>query len=95
MKEFDKWARAKRYIGSSVNLKRRFLEYFNINHLIRGKSMPICRSLLKRGFSNFSLEVLEYCKVEDLMKKEKKYFELFLPEYNLCKEPGSPSRGTG
>jgi hypothetical protein len=29
------------------------------------------------------------------MKKEKKYFELFLPEYNLCKEPGSPSRGTG
>jgi hypothetical protein len=30
------------------------------------------------------------------MKKEKFYFELFLPEYNLCKEPGSPgSGGTG
>jgi group I intron endonuclease len=83
------------YIGSYENLKRRFLEYFNVNRLVRSSSMPICRSLLKRGFSKFSLEILEYCKVEDLMKKEKKYFELFLPEYNLCKEPGSPSRGTG
>jgi len=95
MKEFDKWARAKRYIGSSGNLKRRFLQYFNVNRLVRDSSMPICRSLLKRGFSKFSLEVLEYCKVEDLMEKEKFYFELFKPEYNILKEPGSPSQGTG
>ena len=80
------------YIGSSDNLKRRFIEYFNVNRLVRDSSMPICRSLLKRGFSKFSLEILEYCKVEDLMEKEKFYFELFKPEYNILKEPGSPAK---
>jgi hypothetical protein len=34
----------KRYIGSSVNLKRRFLEYYNVNRLLRGSSMTINRA---------------------------------------------------
>jgi hypothetical protein len=30
---------------------------------------PMVRALLKYGFSNFSLEILEYCNYEDLLKK--------------------------
>jgi hypothetical protein len=51
----------KRYVGSSVNIRRRMLEYFSINYLERKKCMPICRALLKYGYSNFSLEILKYC----------------------------------
>ena len=51
----------KTYVGSSVHLKIRLSQYFNVNHLERNKSMRICRALLKYGYSNFSLEILEYC----------------------------------
>jgi group I intron endonuclease len=44
----------KRYIGSSVDLRNRFYQYFNLNYLIITKSMYICRTLLKDGYSIFS-----------------------------------------
>jgi group I intron endonuclease len=50
----------KSYIGSSINLERRLKEYFNINYLEFRKNMPICSALLKYGYSNFQLEILEY-----------------------------------
>lgn len=85
----------KRYVGSSVNLRRRILEYYNINRLLKEPSMTISKALLKYGYSNFSLSILEFCEIKDLQKKEKYYFELLKPEYNILKEPGSPSRGRG
>lgn len=51
----------KSYIGSSVNLNKRLREYFNIKYLELNLSMRICRALLKYGYSNFQLEILEYC----------------------------------
>jgi hypothetical protein len=50
----------KRYIGSSLNLRRRFFEYYNTNRLTKGLSMRINRALLKYGYSAFSLEILAY-----------------------------------
>ena len=64
----------KRYIGSSANLNRRFSEYFNINYLFKNKSMSICCALLKHGYSNFSLTILEYCEISELLTKEKYFF---------------------
>ena len=49
----------KRYIGSSQNLRARFLKYFNTNDLLSNTSMYICRALFKDGYSNFSLIILE------------------------------------
>lgn len=85
----------KRYVGSSVNLKRRFLEYYNVNRLMQNNNMAINRALLKYGYSNFTLSILEYCDIKMLMSREKHYFVLLKPEYNLALEPGSPSRGKG
>jgi group I intron endonuclease len=83
------------YIGSSVNLKRRLLEYYNTKRLLLVANMPICTALLKYGYSNFSLTILEFCDTKSLMEREKYYFHLYNPEYNILKEPGSPSRGKG
>lgn len=85
----------KKYIGSSVNLRRRLLEYYNVNRLLNQKSMPINVALLKHGYHNFSLTILEICVLDDLMSREKYFFGVYSPEYNILDNPGSPSRGSG
>lgn len=84
----------KRYVGSSVNLRRRLLEYYNVNRLLNDNSMPINLALLKYGYQNFSLTILEFCDIDSLMSREKHYFDVHNPEYNILKIPGSPSRGS-
>ena len=55
--------------------------------------MAINKALLKYGYSQFSLSILEYCEVYELMIKEKYY--LLSPKYNILKESGNLSRGSG
>jgi group I intron endonuclease len=83
----------KQYIGSSEKLRRRFREYFNINHLLNNKSMYICNSLFKHGYSNFSLTILKYCEVAELLIREKHYWDVFTPEYNISQDPTAPMSG--
>ena len=85
----------KKYVGSSVNLRRRLLEYYKVNRLLNEKSMPINVALLKYGYLNFRLTILEICDIDSLMSREKHFFEVYSPEYNILKTPGSPSRGSG
>lgn len=80
----------KTYIGSSINLGGRFRDYFKINYLMRyKKNMIISKALLKYGYSNFKLEILEYCDMENLREREQYYFDLLKPEYNVLKIAGS------
>jgi group I intron endonuclease len=90
---FQNLTNDKQYIGSSENLKRRFQEYFNVNHLTRSNSMNICRALLKHGYCNFSLTILEYCSVSDLLIREKHYWDIFNPKYNIAQDPSAPMSG--
>ena len=85
----------KSYVGSSVDLRRRLLEYYNVNRILNEQSMPINVALLKYGYTNFTLTILEICDKDSLMSREKHFFEVYSPEYNLLKTPGSPSRGSG
>jgi group I intron endonuclease len=78
----------KSYIGSSIELSKRFREYFNINRLIRN-NMVISKALLKYGYSEFSLEILEYCKPSEAIAREQYYFDLLKPEYNILTTAGS------
>lgn len=82
----------KSYIGSSGNLSDRFRQYFNINFLereiIRNNSY-IYKSLIKNGYSNFKLEILEYCQLDVILEREQYYLDLFNPEYNILKIAGS------
>nr|QBM09688.1 hypothetical protein [Dactylella sp.] len=49
----------------------------------------IYNALLKYGYSNFQLEILEYCDPKDCIKKEQYFIELLKPEYNILKSAGS------
>jgi len=81
----------KSYIGSSTNLTNRFHDYFNSRRLREGteKNMIISRALIKYGYSNFKLEILEYCEPENAIKREQFYIDSLKPEYNILQIAGS------
>ena len=59
--------------------------------------MPVCVSLLKYAYHNFSVTTLEICDIDiySLITREKRFFEVYFPEYNMLKTPGSPFREYG
>lgn len=79
------------YVGSSVNLGRRFRSYFDFNYIADTKrNMPIHKALLKYGYSNFTLEILEYCDSKSaVISREQYYIDVLKPEYNILKVAGS------
>lgn len=77
------------YVGSSVNLGRRFSSYYSFKYIDRWKTSIICKALIKYGYAKFTLEVLEYCPVENLLEREQYYLDLLKPKYNILKIAGS------
>ena len=69
----------KSYVGSSINLSLRIKNYFNISFLeteIKKNKSMIYKAFLKYGYSKFSLQILEYCDSEDLIRREQYYIDL-------------------
>jgi group I intron endonuclease len=50
---------------------------------LRNGNSVICSSLLKYGYSEFSLEILEYCDPIDIITREQYYLYNLKPEYNI------------
>ena len=50
--------------------------------------MRIDRALLKYGYSKFKLEILEYCKISNLIEREQYYLDNLKPEYNILLKAG-------
>lgn len=76
------------YVGSSLNLTVRMYSYYSLPFLAKSNRL-IDRALLKYGFSSFRLEILEYCSVNELLKKEQHYMDLIKPKYNIVEIAGS------
>jgi len=69
------------------------MSYYNINYLLRNSRMNICRAMLKHGYSNFSLAILEYCEPDKCLEREGYYIKLLNSEYNHSKNPSAPFLG--
>jgi group I intron endonuclease len=67
-------------------------DYFSINFLqkeiFKNKSL-IYRALLKYGYFNFKLEILEYCDKTSTISREQYFINSLNPEYYLCLIAGS------
>lgn len=67
-------------------------EYYSFRYLetkiLKSKSM-IYSSILKHGYSSFSLEILEYCDKDKAISREQYYLDLLEPEYNILTKAGS------
>lgn len=80
----------KSYIGSAVNLSKRFHMYYSLKRLLSCKSISlIYQALLIYGHSQFRLEILEYCEPSNVIAREQHYLNVLTPEYNICKQAGS------
>lgn len=76
----------KYYIGKSKDLKGRFYNYLNINRLMENKSSRIHKALLKFGFENFSITILEFIEsptIKLLNEREDFFINIFKPQYNI------------
>lgn len=80
------------YVGSAADFRNRLKNYFNLNAVLRdltiGRSR-ILNAILKYGYDNFQVEILEYCSREDTIKREQYYIDILKPEYNLNPTAGS------
>lgn len=82
----------KSYIGSAVNLSKRFSNYFSLNGIKNELSRNISHiysAILKYNFINFRLDILEYCDKDQILNREQYYINLLNPEYNILKTAGS------
>nr|UYL26222.1 GIY-YIG endonuclease [Cordyceps militaris] len=82
----------KKYVGSSVNLTRRLKDYFNSyylkSELLKNNSL-IYKALLKYGYENFRLDILEFCDPKFILVREQFYLDNLNLEYNTLKTAGS------
>jgi group I intron endonuclease len=76
------------YIGSSINLARRFRIHLNSVNSVK---LPLPLAINKYGPNNFVFLILQYCdKIEDVcLGLEQHYLDLYKPKYNLLKIAGS------
>nr|QIJ45982.1 hypothetical protein [Calonectria ilicicola] len=80
------------YIGSAVDLTKRLRDYLAPRWLekeILKHNSIIYRALIKYGYSNFRLEILEYCDKSQTIMREQYYIDKYQPTYNICKIAGS------
>ena len=79
------------YVGQSIDLGKIFRKYFTLSYLKNRNSLVISRALIKYGYANFSISILEYCDVINLNNREQHYMDKLKPVYNTLKVAGSSS----
>ena len=83
----------KKYIGSAVDISKRLSNDYSTTYmedaLKKGNSHIYC-ALLKNGYSNFSITILEYCSPEQCIQREDYYLCSLPHEYNILPKAGSP-----
>jgi len=75
-----------------VDLSRRFSSYYSTTYMedvLTRSNSHIYRALLKNGYSNFSLIILEYCEPEKCIEREDFYLSSEKHEYNILPKAGS------
>lgn len=76
------------YIGSSINLARRFRVHMNSVNSVK---LPLPLAINKYGLNNFVFLILQYCdkEVDICVGLEQHYIDLYKPKYNILKIAGS------
>jgi len=82
----------KSYVGSAVNLTKRLKCYYSLNflkkNLLRNRSL-IYAAFLEHTYSDFSLDIFEYCNRNIILIREQYYMDILKPKYNMLKRANS------
>jgi len=80
----------KRYIGSTINIKRRWQGHLNRLRYGQHGNQHLQQAFDKHGENTFVFSVLEYTETQMLVEREQHYLNVYLPEYNISPMAGSP-----
>jgi group I intron endonuclease len=64
------------------------MAYYSTANFLRNDYI-IQKAIIKHGHNNFSLYILEYCEVQDLISREQYYMDMLSPQYNINPVAGS------
>lgn len=67
------------YVGQSIDLSRRLGRYYTLSYLRDKGSFIITKALVKYGYTNFSVSILEYCDRKTLLEREQHYLNILTP----------------
>ena len=79
----------KRYIGSAVDIKRRWHRHLYLLRRGEHHSSHLQRAFAKYGEANFLFTVIERCERSDLIEREQAALDRLSPEYNVLRFAGS------
>jgi group I intron endonuclease len=54
-----------------------------LEKIVLKSNSRIYKALLDDGYGGFTLEILEYCDKNNLIKREQHYIDILKPEYNI------------
>ena len=77
------------YIGSSVNINRRWINHKSALNNNKHKNQHLQRAWNKYGSEVFKYSVLLYCSKHDLLFYEQRAIDSLKPEYNTCMIAGN------
>ena len=81
------------YVGSSVEIGRRWKQHiWMCLGSSKCRNYPLYRAFTWHGTDNFSFEVLEECEIEELIDRERYYYNLLKPKFNRICPRGNPKR---
>lgn len=77
------------YIGSAVNLSKRWTRHLHDLRNEKHHSSYLQRAYRKYGEASFKFEILFLCPSDDLIRLEQYHLDNYLPEYNIARIAGS------
>jgi hypothetical protein len=77
------------YVGSAVNIKRRWTVHLRDLKNNRHHSSKLQHHYNKYGVNDLTFSIIEECLFELLLVKEQHYLNLFNPYFNICKIAGN------
>jgi len=79
----------KYYVGSSVDLRYRFYDYFSGSYFYKSGNSIFANAIAKYGLNAFGFIVLEFTEKSDTLHREQFFIDTLLPLYNTLKIAGS------
>src|SRR5438034_64741 len=84
----------KLYIGSAINLRKRYREHMSNLRTGIHKNAHLQRACAKYGLDTLHFEVVEYIeREEDLLEREQHYLDTLKPHYNINPSAQNSSLG--
>ncbi len=77
------------YIGSAINIRRRFSEHRSKLSLNKHGSPKLQHHYNKYGLNDLIFEIIVKCEKQDLIKTEQVFINLYRPWFNICITAGN------